>query len=44
MIQVEFFELEESLIVEICDTIGKMGLNEALALMLAFGQQGFVAG
>ena len=32
------FGLEESLIVEISKVIGEMGLNEVLALMLAFGQ------
>ena len=38
------FGLEEKYIVEISKTIGKKRLNEVIALMLAFGQQRFVAG
>ena len=36
------FGLEEKFIVEINVIIGKMSLNEVIALMLAFGQQRFV--
>ena len=38
------FGLEENLIVEINEAIGKIGRNEVLALMLAFGQTQFLAG
>ena len=38
------FGLEESVIINLSETIGAMSINELLALMLAFGQQRFVAG
>ena len=37
------FGLEEKCIVEISEIIGKMRLNEVIALMVAFGQQRLVA-
>ena len=43
VIRVEF-GLDEKYIVEISETLGKMQLNEVIALMLVFGQQRFVAG
>ena len=43
VIRVEF-GLDEKYIVEISETVGKMQLNEVIALMLVFGQQRFVAG
>ena len=36
--------LDEKYIVEISETVGKMQLNEVIALMLVFGQQRFVVG
>ena len=43
VIRVEF-GLDEKYIVEISETLGKMQLNEVVALMLVSGQQRFVAG
>ena len=43
VIRVEF-GLEESVIVELTQTVGELTLNEVLALVLAFGQQWFVTG
>ena len=43
VIRVEF-RLEESAIINLSETIGAMGINEEMALMLAFSQQRFVAG
>ena len=43
VIRVEF-GLGEKYTVEINETVGKMQLNEVIALMLVFGQQRFVAG
>ena len=38
------FGLEESAMVNLSETTGAMSINEVLALMLAFGQQRFLAG
>ena len=38
------FGLEESTVIDLSETFGAMSVNEVLALMLAFGQQKFVAG
>ena len=43
VIRVEY-GLEESVIIDLSETIGAMSINEVLALRLAFGQQRFVAG
>ena len=43
VIRVEF-GLDETYIVEISEAVGKMQLNEVIALMLVFGQKRFVAG
>ena len=42
VIRVEF-GLEESMIINLSETIGAMSFNEVLALMLTFGQQRLVA-
>ena len=43
VIRVEFGH-EESAIIDLSETIGTTSINEVLALMLAFGQQRFLAG